>query len=212
MKRFDMRILWGGLLIAAGGLFLLQEFGLIPDAWGVIWGLAFGIAGCVFLYAFFSDRTQWWTLIPGFSLLSLAAIILVEDFFPGIDWVGAIFLGGIGLSFWVIYFLNREHWWAVIPGGVLVTLALVAGIDPFVDGDFSGGIFMLGLGATFALVGVLPTHQGRMKWAFIPAIILGIIGFFLLSPFMPLLEYIWPVALILLGLFFVFRNFSPKNK
>ena len=89
MKRFDMRILWGGLLIAAGGLFLLQEFGLIPSAWGVIWGLAFGVAGCVFLYAFLTDRTQWWTLIPGFALLSLGALILVEDFFLHADWAGA---------------------------------------------------------------------------------------------------------------------------
>jgi hypothetical protein len=207
MKKFDMRILWGGLLIAAGALFLMQELGWIPSAWGIIWGLAFGIAGCVFLYAFLTDRTQWWPIIPGLGLLSLGVLILVEDFFPGIDWAGAIFLGGIGLSFWIIYLINKENWWAVIPGGVLVTLALVAGLEPYLSGDADGGIFMLGLGATFGLVGILPTPQGRMKWAFIPALVLLIIGFFLLSPALPLLAYIWPVALILLGLYFVVRNF-----
>ena len=38
-----------------------------------------------------------------------------------------MFLGTIGLSFWVIYLTRRDFWWAVIPGGALMTLALVAG-------------------------------------------------------------------------------------
>ena len=33
-------------------------------------------------------------------------------------WGGALFLGSIGLAFWVIYFVRRDFWWAVIPGGV----------------------------------------------------------------------------------------------
>jgi len=206
MKRFDRRMLWGGLLILAGVLFFLQELNLIPSAWDLIWAALFAIAGAVFLYAFFTDRSQWWPLIPGLGLLSLGAIIAIEEIFPAVDWAGAILLGGIGISFWVIYFLNRDNWWAIIPGGVLVTLAVVAGLDSVVNSDTGGGIFMLGLGATFGLVGLLPTSQGRMKWAFIPAGVLIIIGVFIMTPLLPLLNYVWPVALILLGGYFILRN------
>jgi hypothetical protein len=206
MKRFDLRILWGGLLICAGGLFLLQELNLIPNAWDIVWGVLFGVAGCMFLFAFFTNRTQWWPLIPGLGLISLGLLIVLDEFLPGADWLGAIFLGGIGLSFWLIYAINRENWWAVIPGGVLLTLAIVAGVDPFVEGDTGGGIFMLGLGLTFGLLGLLPTSQGRMKWPFIPAVVLLIFGIFLISPFLPLLNYLWPLALIAFGVYFILRN------
>ena len=205
MKRFDLRIIWGGLLIIAGGLFLLQEFGIFSSAWDIIWTFLFGIAGVGFLYLYLADRSHWWPLIPGLSLVSLAALILVEEFFPGITWGGAIFLGGIGLSFWLIYLTNRDNWWAIIPGGVLLTLAVVAAFEPVVDDN--GGIFFLGLGITCALVGLLPTSQGRMKWAFIPAAVLLLMGIFLAAPLLPLLNYIWPVALILLGGYLILRNF-----
>ena len=205
MKRFDLRIIWGGLLVAAGGLLLLQEFGNVSGAWSIIWTILFGIAGVGFLYLFLTDRSQWWPLIPGLSLISLAVLILIEEFFPGITWGGAIFLGGIGLSFWLIYLTNREAWWAIIPGGVLLTLAAIVVFEPVTDDN--GGIFFLGLGITFALVGLLPTSQGQMKWAFIPAAVLLVMGIFLATPLLPLLNYIWPVALIILGGYFILRNF-----
>ena len=133
--------------------------------------------------------------------------MFLEELLPGAQWLGAIVMLGIGLSFWLIYGINRENWWAIIPGGVLVTLAVVAGVDPYVGDNAGGGIFLLGLGLTFALLGVLPSPQGRMQWAFIPAGIILVIAFFLLSPLLPLLKFLWPVALIILGGYFILRNF-----
>jgi hypothetical protein len=211
MKKFDLRILWGGLLILVGGLFFMQELDLVPNVWGFIWSLLFGIAGCVFLYAFWLDRTHWWPLIPGLGLLSLGVLLAIDEFLPGVSWTGAIFLGGIGVSFWLIYLTNREQWWAVIPGGVLLTLSLVAGLDPILSGDAGGGIFMLGLGFTFCLVGLIPTPQGKMRWAFIPAVVLLLIGTFLISSLLPLWNVIWPVALIILGVYFILRNFLSRS-
>ena len=185
----------------------MQELNLIPDAWDIIWGSLFVIAGGVFLYAFFRDRSQWWTLIPGLALLSLGVIVAVEEFFPGMDWTGALLLGGIGLGFWVIYYLHREHWWAIIPGGTLVTLAIVAGLDSVWGDEVGGAVFMLGLGATFALVALLPNPHGRMTWAFIPAAVLVVIALFTMTALVNVLNFIWPVALILLGVYFILRNF-----
>ncbi|MBL7162646.1 MAG: hypothetical protein ISS57_08575 [Anaerolineales bacterium] len=206
MKRFDHRILWGSLLILAGVLFMLQNLKIIPSAWGIIWGLFFGLAGGVFLYAFMTDRTQWWPVIPGITLLGLMVLVLADQFFPNFEnmWGGSIFLGGIGLSFWVVYLVNREAWWAVIPAGVLTTLATIAILDSFVaDSEW---VFFIGLGLTFALVGILPTSQGRMTWAFIPAGVLLLLGLFTATPLVPLINYLWPVALILLGGYFIVRN------
>ncbi len=211
LKRIDMRILWGGLLIVAGALFLLQELDFVLNAWELIMATLFALAGVVFLVAYWSDRSQWWPLIPGLALLSLGALILVDSFLPGIPWSGAIFLGGIALAFWLIYLLNRENWWAVIPGGVLLTLAVVAGVDPYVGGDAGGGIFFFGLGLTFVLVGLLPSSQGPMRWAFIPAAALLLMAIFLLTPLTPWLNYIWPIALIILGGYFILRNLGKRN-
>jgi hypothetical protein len=176
----------------------------------LIWAVVFCVAGLVFLYAFWIDRSQWWPLIPGIALICLGLLMVLEQFFPSSNWIGAIFLGGLGLSFLVIYAFYRENWWAVIPGGILITLAIVAAVDSFVSGDVGGGIFMMGMGLTFALVGFLPTKHGPMKWAFIPGAVLFVIGIFLISPFVPMLKFIWPIVLILVGVYFILRNFGSK--
>ncbi len=204
--KINQRFLWGGLLILAGGLFLFQNLGLIPSAWSVIWALFFAAAGCVFLYAYLTDRSQWWPLIPGISLLGLAALIFIDQLLPGIDgsWSGSIFLGGIALAFWLVFITHRQNWWALIPAGVLSTLAAITLLDSFVDD--TGFMFFLGLGLTFALVGAIPTPAGRMSWAFIPAVVLIILAIFTSPTLLPLINYIWPVALILLGGYFIIRN------
>lgn len=207
MKNFNLRMLWGVLLILAGILFLAQNFEIIPSAWGIIWGIFFGLAGAAFLYAYTTDHSQWWALIPGMALVGLMLLVFGDSLFPKMTNYlgGSIFLGAIAFSFWAIYLVNREMWWAVIPAGALTTLALVAGIDPFVRD--SGWIFLVGLGLTFAIVGILPAPTGRMTWAFIPAGILLVLGLFTSAALMNYLDYAWPIALILLGGYFIFRTF-----
>ncbi len=80
---------------------------------------------------------------------------------------GALFLAAIGLSFWVIYALRREFWWAIIPAGTLVDIGRDGGIAEMGGGGRPWGFFFLGLAATFVLVYLLPNPEGRMKWALI---------------------------------------------
>jgi len=213
MKRFETRVAWGILLIAGGVLFLLQNLGILGGGIALLWALLFGAAGVIFLYVFLTDRANWWAVIPGFVLLSLAVLIVLNQLAPGVGgtWGGALFLGGVGLGFWVIYFVNREHWWAVIPGGVLLTLALVAGLSSMLEGTEVGGVFFLGLGLTFGLLSFLPTPQGRMKWALIPAAVLLVMGLLITAAFASALNYLWPVALILIGLYLIFRTFGFRQ-
>jgi hypothetical protein len=192
-------------------VFLLDNLGLL-DVGELFFGLLFGLAGLFFLSVFISSRENWWALIPGFTLLSLGLLITLNRMLPGGtgEWGGAILLGGIALSFLLIYIINRENWWAIIPGGVLLTLALIVTLSSFLGGFEVGGLFFLGIGLTFALVAALPNPQGSMVWAWIPAGILMVMGLLVILAAGPLIGYVWPVALILVGLFLFYRGFARQ--
>ena len=213
MKRLDVRIVGGVLLIVAGVLALLQIWGVFLVSLDLFWAFLFGAGGVVFLSIFLTGRDHSWPLIPGFALLGLAATIALEQLAPqvGDTWGGALFLGMTGLAFWAIYFTNREHWWAIIPGGALLTLALVAATSSVIGEVGTGGVFFLGLGLTFGLLAFLPTPQGRIKWAIIPAGVLLALGLLVTAASATVLDYFWPVALILVGLYLVARVFLPAG-
>jgi hypothetical protein len=212
MRRVDMRLFWGLLLVAGGALFLLQNLGFLPFG-EYVWALLFAAAGISFMAFFLTDRANWWAVIPGLVLLGLGAVIALSVAFPEDtpSWIGAVFLGIIGLAFWLVYLTNGAFWWAVIPAGVMTTLALVAGGSAIFGGFEMGGLFFMGLGLTFALVGVLPTPEGRMSWAFIPASILMVMGLLIMAAATSLINLIWPVALIAVGGFMLYRAFIYRR-
>ncbi|MFN2214806.1 MAG: hypothetical protein ACK2UE_17180 [Anaerolineales bacterium] len=192
MKWPILRVLWGLLLILAGILFLLNTIGTIAIG-DYQWAIILTIGGLAFLSVFLADRTQWWALFPSFGLLIGGAIIFIEYAFPGLrgDIGGAIALGGIGLAFLLIFLTNFKNWWALIPAGVLLSLMAM-----FLLGFESGGVFLIGLGITFGVLGFVPTEHGRMRWAFIPAIVLILVGGFVTLASFNLFSLVWPVALI----------------
>lgn len=212
MKWLASRTLWGILLILGGVLFLLDNLNIITFG-DIFWGFVLGIGGVGFLSVYFSDRQHWWALIPGMTLLAVAVVVFLSILLPAVENLlgGAIVLGGIALSFILIYLINQEHWWAIIPGGVLTTLALITLLDEAFTGIETGGILFLGLGLTFALVAILPNPHGQMRWAYIPAGILFLMGLLIMATATQLINYLWPVALILVGLYFVFRTVLTRS-
>jgi hypothetical protein len=92
----------------------------------------------------------------------------------------------------------------------MATLAIVALLDTSASSGASGGIFFIGLGVTFALVAILPTSVGQMRWAWIPAGILGLIGLLILIAAESIINYIWPSAIILVGVWLIFRSISRR--
>jgi len=212
MKSIDGRIAWGLLLVAAGVLFLLENLGVFEVS-GLFFAVLLGAAGVVFLAMVIANRSNWWAVIPGLILVYLGAMIALDSLITNFSGIygGAAFLAVIGLSFWIVYFMNRSYWWAVIPGGVMVTLALVAGLSELVPGDYLGGTFFLGLGLTFGLVAILPTPGGRMHWALIPGGILFLMGIIITAVSTRFANLVWPVALILAGLYLFFARSSSKS-
>ena len=207
MKEIESKTFWGILLIAGGILFLMQSLGLMML--DTIWPIIFAAPGAVFLYAFIRQRHNWWAVIPGMALLGIGTLIAFEQIFPRAngDWGGAIFLGSLGAAFLAVYLRTATHeWWAIIPAGVLGTLTATIMLEPFLGSDFTGGLFMLGMGATFALVYLLPTPAGRMRWAIYPACIVGGIGVLILIAATQLLRVLGPLAIIAFGLYLILRR------
>ena len=91
--------------------------------------------------------------------------------------------------FWAVYLRGRENWWAIIPGGVLLTLALVTGLSSAVGGMAIPVVLFLGLALTFAVLAVLSA--------------IGAEG---------VLNYVWPAALGTGGLYLILRALGLGRK
>jgi hypothetical protein len=208
------RILLGLLLVVGGIVFLLMSLDVIPgDSWPVLWITLFALGGLAFLSVFVRNPDQWWPIIPGMTLLGLATLIGLETFAPqvGDTWGAAIFMGSISLAFWIIYAITgAEEWWAIIPGGVLLTIAAIIALSSFAAEEFTGGVFMLGMSFTFLLVYLLPGEEERSSWPLFPAGILGLIGLFLVASAVEVLAFVWPVALLLAGGYLILRALRAR--
>ncbi|MFP3895339.1 MAG: hypothetical protein ACLFV5_00670 [Anaerolineales bacterium] len=213
MRRDWPALIFGLLLVLLGALLLLQNLGILPF-WTIIWIVLFAAGGVALLYIFFSDPEKWWALIPGFILLGISALILLGEFFPAAEDTigGPFFLLAISASFWIIYLIHREHWWAIIPGGVLLSVAVVAALENVALGFDPGGIVLLGIGLTFLLLAMVPIEGMRMRWPLIPGGILLLIGIVVMAGEVAVLQYVWPAALILGGLYLVVRNFGAPSQ
>lgn len=113
------------------------------------------------------------------------------------------------MAFWLVYFRNKNLWWAIIPGGVFSSLALVAFVEEFtlLDGGF---VFLFGLALTFALLTILPGLPGNRSWPWIPAGILFLISTFTLFSNLNMMNYVLSIILIAVGAVLIVRTFLKK--
>lgn len=200
MKQIDFRLLIGAALVVLGGLMLMERLGLFHGAVEVFWGMVFVVAAFYFLYRFAGNPAgEWWAAIPGFAFAGLAAEALLSRAFGDLN--GLFFLGFLGLGFFAVYVSGRERWWAIIPGGTLITLGIIAVLASRLGAEQTGGLLFVGLGLTFLLVAVVASRA----WAYVPAVVLLAFGALVGTAFASALNYVWPAALIVAGLVLVLR-------
>ncbi|MBI3153426.1 MAG: hypothetical protein HYZ21_14940 [Chloroflexi bacterium] len=167
MRRIDLRIVFGIMLILGGALALMETMGYLENASDIFWSGVFIVSGLVFLALLFGGH--WWSAFPGFILVALGTLIILPDSLE--DFGGAIFLGGIALSFWYVYFTSRnDRWWALIPAGVFTALVLVVIASERFE-EYSGAVFLGGIGLAFFMVYF--TNMAERWWALIPAGVLS---------------------------------------
>jgi hypothetical protein len=186
----------GLILIGVGALAIIGNIGIFGDISTLLFALGFGAAGVYLIRTFFKDHKQIWASIVGFTLVGLA----LESITAGL--AGFYFLGMIGMGFAMIYRLDSKHWWAVIPAGVLLTLATVAGSEVVFRGWDAGPLFFAGLAATFGYLYL----SVRKHWAVYPALALLIIS---LLGITVTGGWIFPMLLIGAGIYALNRKRQP---
>lgn len=214
MKRFDLRNVFGVVLIVAGAMFLLQNLGVFYGGANFLWAILIGGAGVASLYAFVNNRDNWWAIIPGATLMAIALNIVLSVIFPRASDIlgGGIVLGGIALGFLLVFLTRRSFWWAVIPGGVMLSLAVVSIADEIFPNYDTEGIFLLGIGLTFLYLATLKGYEKNFKWALYPGGILAALGILSL-PFMQLTsDILAPLALIGAGGYLMYKNLAQKKE
>lgn len=198
---------WAVALVIAGVLLLLFNFDVLaryePTAQYVMAALL-GVGGLAALISYFWQRDQWWRLMPGWTLLALAAMVLLSiNDAVARPYIAALLFVGLTLAFAHLYLVNRsEHWWAIIPGGFMLVLAGVISLSVSITRiETLGAALFVGMGLVFGLVYLLAGKR-RHWWALIPG---GVLVFFGLLTYSventvqnTLLQW-WPATLIVVG-------------
>ena len=121
-----------------------------------------------FVAAYLTDRTRnWWALIPGGVMLFLSLITLLVDYTSTDEWIGALFLFMVAISFFVVYLNNRTQWWALL----VAYITGVLGIAPLMsvggrNAEYFGSVFLFAVALPFF---VLYFRSAQNWWAIIPA-------------------------------------------
>lgn len=187
----------GLALIAVGALVLIGNAGPAGGAGGALGALLFAALGGLLARRAVAGEGGAWALPVAFALFGLAAAAL------GTRLAGSAFLAMTGAGFALLALGRPERWWAVIPAGVLASLALVAGLDALPLVPDAGPVLFLGLAATFGLL----VRMGR-AWAVYPALALLALAVLALA-----FAGAWlvPLALLAVGAWLLRRGAGPEG-
>ena len=189
------------LAIASIGAVALWDF-LAGDIMGAF---VLAVIAAPFAAVYLRNKANWWALIPAFVLFAIALMLLLTSLNVLNDAMIAPFvLFSIAVPFLVVYFNNKEHWWALIPAYTMIVIGIMVGlIDTGVLGDLMIPAYInLAIAIPFFVVYF---RNKKHWWALIPGVITGLIGLgFLLSE--PVGQFLSPVAMIGAGLWVLFRQ------
>jgi hypothetical protein len=210
MKTKTINMIWGIILIIAGGLFLAQNMGWIGEIPDQLWKFIFaGLSLLFFASYFINGIKEWGWLFPAFIFAALSITIALGEAGKAGEEVGALILGSIAAPFLIAYLLDRSLWWALIPAWVMFAISLVILFANRVPGEVTAALIMTAIALPFFVVYL--TDRSRW-WALIPA------GVMLVVAFIPLIassgsgEFIPVFIMLLLSLpFFAVFTFAPQN-
>lgn len=162
-------------------------------------------------------------LFGGLILVFVGLIALLSQFLDldGGLW-GTFIVLGLGLAFIVAGIVTREFGFFV-PGGILsgigAGIALLAGPWQNAFAVDEGGLFMLAFAGGWFLIpilGLIFTRQFHW-WPFIPGGIIGLVGLAIiyggaLWTVLQWLGYLWPVVLIGVGVYILYKAFAHKKE
>lgn len=206
-------LFWGVLLIGGGALALADQFGYIEDFSPMVWILVFGAVSLLgFVSYAMSGWKEWGWLFPAgiFGGLAMIIALATNDVVDSAAVASPLFFGML-LPFAAAYLTDRtRNWWALIPGGVMLLLALVTLLVDTVGGEWVGAMFLLMFGLAF--LAVYLNNRTRI-WALIVAYVFGVLS---IAPMLAsggdMAAYFGSVFLLAVALpFFILYFRSPEN-
>ncbi len=161
MKPNDLKRL-GPVLIGVGLLVLIFNSNLLGTLPALIWlALLFAVAVALWMVG----AIPYWIRIVGVAVLYVLAMATSGNL------AGVAALAFPALAFAIIYLLRpKRNWWAIIPGGILASVALLVLFEEIFPGWDGAAVMFLGFAATFTFLYLLPAHRGGQRWALYPAI------------------------------------------
>lgn len=207
MQTRKQGLVWGGLLILFGVMSLVETY---TDLTAWTWVVILAAAGLGAFGVYLTDRSEWALLIPAYVLWAVAGLVaLIELNILRDESIATYVLATIALPFLVVFLRNRQQWWALIPAYVLLAVGVMVGLlglgvltDLLVP-----AYVMFAIAIPFFVVYVRNTKQW---WALIPGGIMAVIGLsFLIAE--AAVQYVAPVALVIVGVWILVRQFARKE-
>jgi len=168
-------LFWGVLLVGGGALALAQQMGYIDRLPETVWTWIFALVSLLgFLSYTLSGWKQWGWLFPAGICGGLVVTVLLSYNHANSAAVGSPLFFGLLLPFAAAYLTNRQrNWWALIPGGVMLFLALTTLLVDSTDGEWIGSLFLFLIGLSFLAVYL---NSRTRIWALLVAYIMGVLS------------------------------------
>lgn len=109
------------VLWAVAIFLVLLELDILEDA--LVATFVLTAVAIPFIVAFLYNRALWGLLIPAYVLLVIGLMVpLLESGILNDLLIPAYVMFAIAIPFLAVFLWNREHWWALIPGGILLVI------------------------------------------------------------------------------------------
>jgi hypothetical protein len=176
-RRFLMNVkrsslFWGILLVGGGAVALAQQLGYLDQFPESAWMWVFALVSVVaFISYFTSGLKEWGWLFPAGIFGGLAVTIALAVNNVDSAAVASPLFFGLFIPFAAAYLTDRtKNWWALIPGGVMLFLAMTTLLVDNVGGEWVGSLFLFLIGLSFLVVYI---NNRTRTWALLVAYILG---------------------------------------
>jgi hypothetical protein len=201
-------------LIPGGVMLFLALVTLLVDSAGGEWvgALFLFMIALSFLFVYLNNRTRTWALLVAYITGVLGIAPLMATGGRDAAYYGPIFLFAVALPFFILYFRSAQNWWAIIPAGSITVIAVIAAlaiaglIRNENQGGYANALLMGGLAATFAVIWL----RHSKPWAKVVTIVLAALAVGSLF-FATYSQILWPVAIILGGIYLLFTALRPRT-
>ena len=205
-------LFWGVFLTGAGLLALADQMGYTDTFSPQVWMICLGAISVLGLVSYaLSGWKEWGWMFPVGIFGGLAAVVALAESRPDSAAVGSPLFFGLLLPFIAAYLTDRtRNWWAVIPGGVMLFLALTTLLVDSVNGEWIGALFLFLIALSFLAVYL---NDRTRIWALIVGYIMAVLS---VAPMMALggetAAYYGPIFLFAVAIpFFILYFRSMDN-